>query len=192
MRIGRYARAVALVAWSCAGAPRPPVESCPAWTPSELAPAANQDLSLVLEGRGVQHYECTGTTVFEWTLVAPKAELYAGRKLAGTHTYGPTWTHADGSSVVGTKRAQVTVDPTAVPWVLLDATSHGAVPGAFADVTAIQRLATTGGMPPKIPCDAVHVGAKSDAPYTARYVFYRTSERPTGRCAAAQPTRAGR
>jgi hypothetical protein len=167
---------------ACGGAHLPLVASSPAVVPAELAPPANQELSLVLEGRGVQHYECTGTPVFAWTLVAPKAELFDGKRKVGTHTFGPSWHHADGSSVVGRKVAAATVDPKAIPWFLLDVASHGPEPGVLADVTAIQRLDTTGGLPPTIACDGAHVGAKSDAPYTARYFFYRTSERPNGRC----------
>jgi hypothetical protein len=135
--------------------------------PPELAVPAGAMLVLTVDARGVQHYGCEAGV---WTLVAPEATLFVAGHEVGTHGAGPTWTHADGSSVVGRKVAAATVDATAIPWFRLEATSHGTKPGVLADVTAIQRRDTTGGLAPTTACVD---GATSDAPYTARYVFYR-------------------
>lgn len=135
--------------------------------PPELAVPADAKLVLTVDARGVQHYLCEAGV---WTLVAPEAKLFAAGQEVGTHGAGPTWTHADGSSVVGKKVAAATIDATAIPWFRLEAASHGDKPGVLADVTAIQRRDTTGGLAPTTPCEA---GATSDAPYTARYFFYR-------------------
>ena len=85
--------------------------------------------------------------------------------------------------MLGAKIAGATVDPTAIPWLLLNVTSHGGETGRLSDITSIQRLETKGGNAPATGCDADHVGAESDVLYTARYFFYRTSHRPNNvRC----------
>jgi len=96
--------------------------------------------------------------------------------LIGTHFIGPTWQGNDASSVVGAKVAGVAVDATAVPWLLLKATSNSGN-GRFSDVTSIQRLSTVGGIAPSTVCDATKLGAIAQVPYTAEYVFYKTTNR---------------
>lgn len=132
--------------------------------PAELV--VNKPVVLEVDAKGVQRYGCEAGA---WTLVAPEAVLRIGEKVIGKHGAGPTWTHADGSNVVGTKVADATVDATAIPWFRLDAASHNDVPGLFAQVTAIVRRDTTGGLAPSGACK----GGTIDVPYTARYVFYR-------------------
>lgn len=78
-----------------------------------------------------------------------------------------------GIAVVGKKVAGVTVDPAAVPWLLLQGVSHSSESGRFDDVTSIQRLSTVGGNAPTDGCDATHVGAIAQVPYSTDYVFYR-------------------
>jgi hypothetical protein len=151
--------AVVVVALAgCGGAPKQDP------LPPELAVRATQVLAV--DARGVQHYGCEAGV---WTLVAPEAVLVADGREVGTHGAGPTWTHADGSSVVGKKAAAATVDATAIPWFRLDVVSHGPQAGVLADVTAILRRDTTGGLAPAAACEP---GATTDVPYTARYVFY--------------------
>src|SRR5262245_53839687 len=150
---------------------------CPANTPAALAPAADQDLAFVLDAQGVQRYQCVqSTTGFTWTFVAPDADLFSPHPHNAVvhHFAGPTWLYKDSSSVVAAKLAGVTVDPAAIPWLLLNVTSHGGAEGRLSDVTSIQRLETTGGNAPTTGCDADPVGAESDVLYTARYFFYRT------------------
>ena len=85
--------------------------------------------------------------------------------------------YRDSSSVVAARAAGATVDPAAIPWLLLNVTSHGGEQGKLSDIVSIQRLQTTGGNAPATGCDADHVGAEADVLYTARYFFYRTSNR---------------
>jgi len=152
--------------------------ACPPGTPAALAPAADQDLAFVLEAAGVQKYTCTApasATGPAWTFVAPQANLLApGGEPVGTHYAGPTWEYEDGSLAVGTKVASVTVNPAAIPWLLLAVSSHGDAPGRMMNVTAIQRLVTVGGNAPPAGCDAAHAGATIPMPYRAKYYFYRT------------------
>jgi Protein of unknown function (DUF3455) len=152
--------------------------ACPDGVPPELAPDADQDLDFVLGATGVQKYVCAATeTGFAWTFVAPEADLLRNVCEVGTHYAGPTWEYQDGSTVVAARVAGASPDPSAIPWLLLAATSHGDERGKMTRVSSIQRLSTTGGNAPATGCDAAHVGATADVPYTADYFFYRTKAR---------------
>lgn len=149
---------------------------CPAGVPAAIVPAADQDLAFTLAAEGVQKYTCNGTA---WVFVAPVADLFRSScghhgEVVATHYAGPTWEYEDGSTVVGAKVAGATVDPTAIPWLLLTAVSHNDVDGRMSNITSIQRLDTHGGTAPATGCDAAHTGAGVDVPYTATYAFYRT------------------
>jgi hypothetical protein len=149
---------------------------CPEGVPPAIAPAADQTIKLSLQAVGVQVYVCNATaTGFGWTFVAPQANLYnEDGRLVGTHFIGPTWQSNDGSSVVAARAAGATPDPSAIPWLLLNATGHSEVDGKFSDVTAVQRLDTVGGIAPTSTCDSSNLGSIAQVPYTAQYVFYRT------------------
>ncbi len=151
---------------------------CPEGVRPELAPAPDQDLAFVLSATGVQKYTCAATeTGFAWTFVAPEADLFKRDCQVGIHYAGPTWEYQDGSTVVGARVSGASPDPTAIPWLLLAATSHGDERGKMTKVSSIQRLSTTGGLAPTTGCDAAHVGDAADVPYTADYFFYRTKTR---------------
>jgi hypothetical protein len=121
---------------------------------------------------GVQIYRWSGTN---WAFVVPAAILYANADYdgeVGTHFAGPTWESNSGSKVVGARVAGCTPDPTAIPWLLLQAvTSEG--PGVFHRVTHIQRVNTVGGLAPATPGSIV--GEEAQIPYTAEYFFYRAA-----------------
>jgi hypothetical protein len=157
--------ALPLAAPALAGPPPPPV-------PGDIAVPDGNKVFLVGHAVGVQIYSCTGTA---WTLVAPRADLFGDNgKLIATHFAGPTWQANDGSKVVGSRRAGVTVDPTAIPRLLLAAASTAPGEGdRLAETTYIQRIDTTGGLAPAGACTA---GATAEVPYTADYVFWK----PTG------------
>jgi len=149
--------------------------------PSSVPPALQVTAAVVLtrelRGSGVQIYECRqspqGAPHFAWTLQAPAADL-ADRsgKDVGRHYEGPTWEANDGSKVVGELVARDPGPvPSAVPWLLLRATST-AGKGMFAKVRFIQRLNTVGGLPPQGGCDSAHVGQRTRVAYSADYYFY--------------------
>jgi FtsP/CotA-like multicopper oxidase with cupredoxin domain len=146
--------------------------------PSALAVPAGSKLFLVGHAVGVQIYSCDATSSgYRWDFVAPRADLYGdnGKSLA-THFAGPTWQANDGSSVRGQVVDRVTVDATAVPWLLLSAASTAA--GADGDrltaTTFIQRIATTGGLPPPAAaCNDVTTGSTAEVPYTGDYYFWK-------------------
>lgn len=119
---------------------------------------------------GVQVYRWDGAS---WVLVEPVATLFANANYdgkVGTHYRGPTWESNSGSKVVGARLFGCSPDPTAIPWLLLEAVSTTG-PGIFSSVTFIQRLNTTGGLPPSAPGSVV--GELVQVPYTAEYFFYR-------------------
>jgi hypothetical protein len=151
--------------------------ACPANTPAALAPPANQSLGFVLDATGVQRYTCNTTaTGTAWAFVAPVADLLNNGFRVGTHYAGPTWEGNDGSTVVGARVAGATVDPTAIPWLLLSVVdNNGPLFGTMTNVTAIQRLETAGGLAPTAGCNADLVGSTVDVPHTTKYYFYRTN-----------------
>jgi hypothetical protein len=158
-----------------------PIDMCPPSVPAAVDAPMGQALAAAYEAQGVQIYICMASgTSYAWTFKAPRANLLdTNGNVVGMHFAGPTWQFQDGSSVVGMKLASATVTATAIPWLLLQATSTtngtgGA--GRFSDVTYVQRLATGGGVAPTTGCDASHVGAEADVQYTATYFFYHPGD----------------
>lgn len=147
--------------------------------PSTVEVPAGNKLFLVGHAVGVQIYSCNvASSGFEWGLVAPRADLFDnGGKLIVTHFAGPTWRAKDGSTVVGKRVDGATVDPTAIPWLLLSAASTTAGPGGdrLTKTTFIQRSATTGGLAPAAgTCNATTTGTVVEVPYTADYHFWKS------------------
>jgi len=152
---------------------------CPEGVPAALTPAADQTIKSSRDAVGVQVYVGNATAAggFTWTFVNPTANLFNDDgRLVGTHFIGPTWQGNDGSAIVGARAAGATVDATAIPWLLLNVTSHNGVEGRFDDVVSIQRLSTVGGLAPASGCDTAHLGAIAQVPYTAQYVFYKVKD----------------
>jgi hypothetical protein len=129
---------------------------------------------LVGHAVGVQIYSCNGSS---WGLVAPRANLYGDNgKLIMTHLGGPTWQAKDGSKVIGQRVDGVTVDSTAIQWLLLDAKSTASGPDGdrLLATKHIQRVATTGGLAPDAAtCNASTAGTTKEIPYTADYYFWK-------------------
>jgi hypothetical protein len=181
IRFGRLL-AAAIVALAAAWPLAQAAQAAPAPPPVPRAievPRGNK-VFLVAHAVGVQIYRCTATANgFGWSFVAPRADLYGENgKLVGTHFGGPTWQARDASKVVGRRVAGVTVDATAIDWLLLAATSTA--PGADGDrltrTTYIQRTATTGGLAPTAEeCNATTAGTEAEVPYTADYRFWKAT-----------------
>jgi len=144
--------------------------------PDNLKPGANESVAFVVAAKGVQVYECRKakdqTDTYEWTLVGPEADLFdASGKKVGTHYAGPHWEATDGSKIVGVAKARADAPrPGAIPWLLLTAKSVGG-PGSFSKITAVQRLNTSGGVPPETGCSQSEAGSIVRAPYAADYYF---------------------
>jgi hypothetical protein len=167
--------------------------ACSGALPSALAAPAEHGLAFELRADGVQIYSCAqpaGAVRPAWALQAPEATLVDERgEQAGKHGAGPTWEALDGSSVVGAKVESATPDPTAIPWLLLRAVSHGAGQGRMADVTFVQRIQTSGGLAPSQGCSTATVGTVVRVPYQAVYCFHRSPGfRPAAASTAAAPS----
>lgn len=151
---------------------------CPRETPAAVNPPVDATLKASYPARGVQIYVCSAPVAGgapAWTLKAPHAVLFQSGEAAVIHFAGPSWQALDGSLVTGVKTGSAPgPDATAIPWLLLQATSNGA-PGVLADVTWIQRLATVGGVAPATGCDVGHLNAQVLVPYRADYFFYHTA-----------------
>src|SRR5262249_5414820 len=98
---------------------------------------------LVGHATGTQNYTCQLTANgYAWTLVAPAATLVddTGKQIM-THYAGPTWKGKDGSTVVGARVDGVTMSQSAIPWLLLRATSTAPGPDGerLVGTTYIQR-----------------------------------------------------
>lgn len=150
----------------------------PPTVPNAIEVPAGNKVFLVGHGVGVQIYTCdAGASGFAWSSAVPRAKLYDDHhKLVVKHFAGPTWQARDGSKVVGQKVNGVTVDATAIQWLLLSAASTSAGPHGdrLVDTTFIQRTQTTGGLtPPAANCNATTAGSTVEVPYTADYVFWK-------------------
>lgn len=135
---------------------------------------------LLAHAEGVQIYTCAPTADGpKWRLLAPRATLYGDNgQLVGTHFGGPTWQARDGSSVKAQRVDGVTVDPTAIPWLLLKATTQSAGPDGdrLTATTFIQRINTTGGLEPAAAdCADATLGSEREIPYTADYRFWKAT-----------------
>src|SRR4249920_4190519 len=129
--------------------------------------------AFVLNAQGVQIYACKPSpkdpSAYAWTFVAPEATLLEGGEMVGRHYAGPTWeSSSDRSSVKGSVRERQDGGAGNIPWLLLAATP-AEVPGRFAGVTRIERVATHGGVEPAEGCDASNAGREARVPYTADY-----------------------
>jgi len=144
---------------------------------------AGATLAIHDHGVGSQIYTCTasggadagadaGAVSYAWVFKAPDAKLYdASGTQVGTHGMGPEWTSTDGSVVNGKTAQSSTQDTTAIPWLLLRATSTSGT-GVFTNVTYVQRVNTVGGLAPATGCDAGSVNTQMSVAYSADYYFY--------------------
>ena len=170
-------------------APAPPK------VPDAVAVPPGNKLFLVAKtkvGDAVQIYQCNATpntpnSPFTWAFVEPRATLIADNGQVVNHFVGPTWQAKDGSKVQATVandgKARVTVDPTAIPWLLLSATSTAAGPDGdrLTNTTFIQRINTTGGLAPDpAECNQAAATAKTrkEVQYTADYLFWKKTGKP--------------
>ena len=151
--------------------------------PDAIQVEQGHEVSLVGHAAGVQIYSCTaGASGPRWTFVGPRADVYATNgNLLMTHFSGPTWQARDGSTVVASRVDGATVDSSAIPWLLLAATSTSPGPRGgdrLASTTFIQRINTTGGLePPAGECNASTAGTTKEVPYTADYYFWKATDR---------------
>jgi hypothetical protein len=146
--------------------------------PTVIAAPVETKVAFHTHASGVQIYIATPSPTdplaLVWTFSAPEAVLFDNDGNAvGIHYAGPTWESASGSKVRAARVAGTTVDASAIPWLLLKATSAEG-PGIFARTTYIQRVNTVGGLAPAAA--PTQAGQVARVAYTAEYFFYRASQ----------------
>ena len=169
----------ALIMAACSTAKPPAKEySQDRLTESIRVPAGNV-VALETTGVGVLNYECRANVAASgqtgWTLVTPKADLIDRTgKNVGTYSGPPaTWTHMDGSTVMG---AQIAIAPALGADNIAIQLSRGAPgmnAGAMQGVTYIQRINTKGGQDLTKACRSADIGDKLTLPYQADYIFWK-------------------
>ena len=136
---------------------------------------------VVLEttGVGVLNYECranvAATGTIGWALASPKADLIDRTgKTVGSYGGPPaTWTHMDGSTVVGTQVVLSPVMGSNNIALQLSKGTPGMGAGVLQNVSYIQRINTKGGQDISMPCTQTEIGKKITLPYQADYIFWK-------------------
>lgn len=165
-----------LLAATASAGPVPQTSPPDPLDPRTTAPESR--LFLVTHAIGFQTYQCNATGT-AWTFTGPLATLYKttgvpkaiGRHFRNPVTTRPVWQLKDGSSVEAAAIVSISKAGT-IPWLLLQAVdwTTGADGDRLTQTTYIQRLNTTGGVAPAVPCTP---GATANVPYTADYFFWR-------------------
>jgi hypothetical protein len=93
-------------------------------------------------------------------------------KQVGTY-FGPpaTWQAADGSKITGTQLAVAPAGTGDIPYQLVKA-NPAEGKGAMSNVSYIQRVATKGGIAPKMECSMATKGKQEIVKYQADYIFW--------------------
>ena len=178
--------------------------------PADMAPVpAGNKLFLGTHAVGTQNYVCkpSGAGV-AYVLFTPEATLFG--KNGGqviTHNFSPnpfepntdpkvvadgtiraTWQYRDTSRVWAKlhatdpdgRKGAVTVDQTAIAWLLLDGVGSQKGPTGgdkLFGTTFVQRLNTRGGLAPSTGCSSLtDLGNTAFVPYTADYFFYKKAD----------------
>jgi hypothetical protein len=127
---------------------------------------------LTLHAEGAQIYECKSDRdgKLSWTFREPIAALMLEGRTVGRHYAGPTWEHADGSSVkakvVGTAPGASAAD---IPWLKLEVVERRGA-GALAGADFVQRINTVGGV---LQGACERASSLRSVAYAADYVFRR-------------------
>ncbi|MGF6768177.1 hypothetical protein P3T18_000647 [Paraburkholderia sp. GAS199] len=182
---------------ACASTPKPPTAN--ETLPTDLRASQNEVLQEVMTSHGDETYVCRriktalpplattappgvhpdvardGTQLL-WDSLGSEAILVdADGKSVGTVSPGRYFLSYDGSYVIGNVPAESQVGANTLTWARYTAHFNAAPrpgEGRFADISSIQRIDTTGGLPPQFACDLE--GAHLLVPYSATYMFYRS------------------
>ena len=165
----------------CAGVKAPPKEYTQEKLDDQIQVPAGHVVALETTAVGILNYECKANPAMNgaigWVLASPQADLMDRTgKNVGKYSGPPaTWTHMDGSSVVGT---QVAIAPRPGATNLayqLSKGAPGAAPGAMQNITYIQRIKTKGGQDLSKACTQTDMGDKLTLPYQADYIFWKAA-----------------
>lgn len=131
--------------------------------------------TLRLAGKGVQVFRCErgNDGFYAWMFRLPEAELMDGTgKVVARHGANFSFEHGDGSRLLGNVIAYDEAPAAgSLRWLLISAKPFGQ--GALAGVTYVQRINTTGGMPPS-RCETAQQNQLLRVDFSADFVFYKS------------------
>ncbi|CBW77099.1 conserved hypothetical protein (plasmid) [Mycetohabitans rhizoxinica HKI 454] len=168
--------ACALGLAACAAPDVPPSNST---LPASLQAKPVEVLQEVFRVHGNETYVCQRNgNQLSWHATGTLATLVdASRHSAGVISPGGYFIATDGSYVVTRLLAQEIISASTLPWQRLTAVHSSAEPGEagrFANITSIQRVQTSGGLPPDPVCTVERTALY--VPYSATYLFYRRGQ----------------
>lgn len=140
---------------------------------SKIKAPSTHEPALQLAARGVQIFRCEKRDAGAvWVFRQPQAELLdSSGKEVGQHGANFSFEHDDGSRLVSNIAAyDEPSKPTDLRWLLLTTRSFGK--GALENITHVQRVNTSGGMPPA-RCEASQLNQLLRVDFTSDFVFYR-------------------
>jgi hypothetical protein len=167
----------------------------PAVDPSIAVPSAGARVVFHAAATGSQIYHCAPPAddpsgPLAWSVVGPEASLVGckgaviGQHFLNDATRLPEWQLTGGPYVVAAKEASWPRSD-AIAWLLLAArtslpqdagvVAHAPVRdahGPFGETRYVQRVHTTGGLPPTDTCNKGNLLEIRKVPYTADYYFY--------------------
>jgi Protein of unknown function (DUF3455) len=157
---------------------QPAASSSPVAAPSlglfsKIKAPSTHEPTLKLASRGVQIFRCEKRdTGLAWVFRQPQAELLdSNGKPVGHHGANFSFEHDDGSRLVSTIAAYDEAGKAGdLRWLLFTTRSFGK--GALENVTHVQRVNTSGGMPPN-RCEASQLNQLLRVDFTSDFVFYR-------------------
>ena len=142
------------------------------WFSNIKAPSGYEP-ALKLTAKGVQIFRCERRdSGYGWMPRQPEAELRDERQaVVGRHGANFSFEHTDGSRLLGTVAAyEDAPKSTDLRWLLLSTKPYGK--GTFGNVAYVQRVNTSGGMPPA-RCEAAQLNQLLRVDFAADFVFYR-------------------
>lgn len=163
---------------ACASPTPMPVPYSQAMLPDAVKVSAANPIAIEAAAVGDITYQCRAkkdsTGQFEWVFAGPSAVLRDRQGAVIGKYYGPpaTWESVDGSKVTGTQLAVAPNGDGNIPLQLVKA-NPASGSGAMQGISLIQRVATKGGIAPKLSCTKANEGDNQTVPYKADYIFYR-------------------
>lgn len=152
---------------------KPPLAAPSLGLMSRIKVPSDREPVLQLSARGVQVFRCEARDGAQvWVFRQPDADLLNDRGVVvGRHGASQSFEHSDGSrltaSIIAYDDAPRAGD---LRWLLLATRSFGK--GAFEGVTQVQRVNTSGGMPPE-RCDKSQANQLLRVDFSADFIFYR-------------------
>jgi len=147
--------------------------------PASLRATPQEVLQDALSAVGQTAYECRRDgNRLSWTLTGSEATLVdRARHSVGTVMPDHDFIAYDGSRFAGAPAGEEIVTAGALTWERLvprDEAATRSDRGRFTEVTSVQRVSTSGGVPPVAACS--QQGQSLLVPYTATYLFYRAAK----------------